>query len=113
MSLRTTLTAGFLASALLAAPFARGAEPKVANVTITEDGVQPATVMAKAGQPVKLVVLRKTDSTCMKDIVGKDFGVQKALPLNQPVTVEVKPAKAGTYKFVCGMGMELLTLKVQ
>ena len=34
-----------------------------------------------------------------------DYKINKKLPLNEPVTVEFTPQKAGTVKFTCGMDM--------
>jgi plastocyanin domain-containing protein len=38
-------------------------------------------------RPVTLVITRETGRTCAKEIVIKDHGIEKALPLGQPVTV--------------------------
>ena len=106
--------------ALVAATPCLGAEStasKVAQQTvelaITSEGTVPATVVAKSGQPMKLIITRKTDSTCVQQVVMKDFGVDKPLPLNTPVAVEVTPAKKGTYRLQCGMGMTFASLKVE
>lgn len=76
------------------------------DVTVTPDGfivAKPRTL--KAGQPVTLVVTRTTDKTCAKDIVLKEFGISKALPLNQTVEVTFVPKKAGKVHFACAMDM--------
>ncbi len=103
------------ALALTVAPgaLAAGNKARTVKVEITEDGTQPATVEAKAGQPMKLVLTRKTDATCMKDVVMKEFGVDEKLPLDQPVAVTVTPEKPGTYVAKCGMGMDIVTLHVK
>jgi len=118
MALTKLLAPCLAAFALLASPPARAAGPasekaQVVELAITSEGTFPDTVTAKAGQPLKLVITRKTDSTCVNQVVMKDFGVDKPLPLNKPVTVELRPAKAGTYHLVCGMGMNFASLKVQ
>ncbi|ACL63681.1 conserved hypothetical protein [Anaeromyxobacter dehalogenans 2CP-1] len=74
-------------------------------VTVTSDGFTPAEVKAKTGETVKLVVTRKVQRTCATEIVMKDFGVNQPLPLDQAVTVTVKPKAPGTYRFACGMDM--------
>jgi plastocyanin domain-containing protein len=51
------------------------------------------------------VVTRKTDRTCAKEIVIKDFGINKPLPLNQPVEITFTPTKAGSFRYACGMDM--------
>lgn len=64
----------------------------------------PSEIRAKAGQPITLVVTRKTDLTCAKQIVFADLGVQKDLPLNQAVEVTVTPTK-GDIRFACDMDL--------
>jgi plastocyanin domain-containing protein len=83
------------------------------DIAVTEKGFEPASIDVKKGQPVELVFTRKTDHTCIKEVVV-DTGaskVQKPLPLNTPVAIKTKFAKAGTY--VCGMNMFSGTVKVQ
>jgi plastocyanin domain-containing protein len=89
---------------------AKGKEPKkvpeqVVTMEVTGEGFVPAQVKVKAGVPVKLVVTRKTDRTCANEIVIKDFGINKPLPLDQPVEVTFTPTKAGKFRYACGMDM--------
>jgi plastocyanin domain-containing protein len=72
---------------------------------VTSEGFVPAQVKVKAGQPVKLIVTRKTDVTCAKEIVIKDFGINKPLPLNQPVEITFTPSKKGQIRYACAMDM--------
>ena len=55
--------------------------------------------------PTKLVVTRTTDRTCVKEIVIKDFVIDKPLPLNQPVEITFTPSKPGQFRYACGMNM--------
>ncbi|MCM2334926.1 MAG: cupredoxin domain-containing protein [Anaeromyxobacteraceae bacterium] len=75
------------------------------DIAVTSDGFAPASIKVKQGQPVKLVVTRKTDRTCATEIVIKDAGISQKLPLNQPVTVEFTPKKSGQLRYACGMDM--------
>jgi plastocyanin domain-containing protein len=75
------------------------------QLSVTSEGFVPAEVKVKAGQPVKLVVTRQVERTCATDIVIKDFGIKKALPLQQPVEVDFTPAKTGKVRFACAMDM--------
>lgn len=59
----------------------------------------------KVNQPVTLMVTRTVDGTCAKDIVLKEFGISKPLPLNTPVEVSFVPRKVGKVHFSCAMGM--------
>lgn len=93
-----------------ATAFAKGKEQKVpqeqvVTMEVTGEGFVPAQVKVKANQPVKLVVTRKTDRTCAKEIVIKDFGINKSLPLNQPVEITFAPTKVGKFRYACAMDM--------
>ena len=48
--------------------------------------------------------MRKTDETHAKEVVIKDQGINRNLPLDEPVTVEFTPSK-GEFTFSCGMDM--------
>jgi len=89
-----------------------GAKDRV-TVEVTQEGFVPKEIPAKAGQPITLVVTRKTDLTCAKQIVFADLGVEKELPLNEAVEVTVTPTKAGDLRFACGMDMVAGKLVVQ
>jgi plastocyanin domain-containing protein len=93
-----------------ASAFAKGKEQtkapeQVVTMEVTGEGFVPALVKVKAGQPVKLVVTRKTDRTCATEIVIKEFGINKPLPLNQPVEITFTPIKAGKLRYACAMDM--------
>jgi plastocyanin len=76
---------------------------RTVEVAVTDNGFEPSKVKANKGEKVRLVVTRKTDSTCAKEIVIKDHGINQPLPLNKAVTVEFTPAKAGEIRYACGM----------
>ena len=73
-------------------------------VEVTDAGFVPADVQVKAGQPVRLVVTRKTPKGCANELVLEDLGIHQALPLDTPVTVEFTPTETGTLKYACAMG---------
>lgn len=73
------------------------------ELTVTSKGFEPANVKVKAGQPVRLVVTRKTDKTCAKELILDDLGINQPLPLDTPVTVEFTPSEAGTLRYACAM----------
>lgn len=83
------------------------------TVEVTQDGFVPKEIPAKAGQAITLIVTRKTDLTCAKQIIFADLGVQKDLPLNEAVEVTVTPTKAGDLRFACSMDMVAGKLVVQ
>ena len=85
------------------------------EVAITDKGFEPDKLEVKKGQPVELVFTRKTDQTCIKEVV-LDTGaakIQKPLPLNKPVVIKTKFTKAGDLKYACNMNMFSGTVTVQ
>lgn len=78
----------------------------VQEVDITvKGGYQPATIMVKAGQLLRLKFTRREASTCGEDLILSDFGKRVHLPENRTITVEVTPQNPGEYQFTCGMNM--------
>ncbi|TMA16122.1 MAG: cupredoxin domain-containing protein [Deltaproteobacteria bacterium] len=94
------MNAILIAVLLAAAPAARTIE-----LAVTTKGFEPEKVELKKGEPVHLVVTRKTDSTCATEIVIKDLGIKKELPLNKAVAIDFTPQKSGEISYVCGMDM--------
>jgi plastocyanin domain-containing protein len=74
-------------------------------IAVTEKGFEPAVVRVPAGKPVTLVVTRKTDRTCAKEIVIAEENVKKDLPLGEPVEISFTPRQAGEIRYACGMDM--------
>ena len=89
----------------LAAPKAPKKPPREIQVTVTSEGFQPAEIKTKAGEPLRLVITRTTDRTCAKQVVIKDLGVNKPLPLNEAVAVEITPKENGQLRYACSMDM--------
>ncbi len=79
--------------------------PQVIEISVTKEGFVPKEVKVKVGQPVKLLVTRKVDKTCAKEIVIKDYGINEPLPLDKTVTVNFTASKTGPARFACGMDM--------
>ena len=115
MNLRTWTTLAALAIGLPAAALAQthdhaaarhsGKAARTIEITVTSDGFTPADLNVKAGETVRLVVTRKTERTCAKEIVIRDLGVNQPLPLDKPVTIEIVPKKAGKLRYACAMDM--------
>lgn len=80
-------------------------QEQVVPIEVTSAGFVPSQVRAQANQPTRLVVTRKSNRTCAKEIVLRDFGVDKPLPLNQPVEIAFTPTKPGQIRYACGMNM--------
>jgi plastocyanin domain-containing protein len=83
-----------------------GAEGPVQNrveMALTEKGFEPQNLRVKKGEPVTLIITRKTDATCANEIVIDEHKINTKLPLNQPVTVTFTPTKSGELKYGCAM----------
>jgi plastocyanin domain-containing protein len=85
------------------------------EIAITDSGFEPNKVEVKKGEPVELVFTRKTDKTCIKEVI-LDTGIkkiEKPLPLNKPTVIKTKFTKAGDLKYACKMNMFSGTVSVQ
>ncbi len=105
ISIFVTVVAVAGATALAKGQKPRSSPEQIVTMQVTSEGFVPAQVKVKAGQPVKLVVTRKTDMTCAKEIVIKEFGINQPLPLNQPVEITFTPIKPGQVRYACAMDM--------
>jgi plastocyanin domain-containing protein len=100
----------FVVAGLLMPALAVNAAPppapagKTVEMSVTDKGFEPAVVKVKKGEPVTLVITRKTDKTCATEIVIDEEKISTKLPLGKPVTVTFTPKKAGDIKYGCAMG---------
>lgn len=76
----------------------------VVDLAVTEKGFEPSPVPLKKGEPVKLVVTRKTDLTCATELVMDEYKIDAKLPLNEPVEIAFTPHQSGTLRYGCAMG---------
>ena len=74
------------------------------DVTV-KGGYQPATIIARTGQVLRLNFTRKESTPCGEEVVLPDFGQRAHLPQDRTVTIEVRPGGPGEYAFTCGMNM--------
>ncbi len=74
------------------------------DVTV-KGGYQPATVVARAGRPLRLNFTRREATPCGEEVVLPGFGKRAHLPQDKTVPIEVTPEKPGEYEFTCGMNM--------
>lgn len=72
---------------------------------VVDGGYKPELVRLKAGVPAQLTFLRKSSSSCFDEVLLPDFGQQAKLPVGQPFTFEIMPAKPGSFTYSCGMHM--------
>lgn len=113
--LRTCLIALTVFSITLAWCTMAGAKPRAQRLTvkITQRGFEPETLRLRRGVQVRITFLRTTDQTCATEIVLRDFGIRRELPLNQPVVITLTPKTRGEFSFTCGMNMMRGKLIVQ
>lgn len=76
---------------------------RIVALTVTESGYEPSPVTLKKGEPVKLVVTRKTEQTCATEVVMEEHNINTPLPLNTPVEIAFTPSKTGELRYGCGM----------
>jgi plastocyanin domain-containing protein len=82
--------------------------PGELRVTASEHGFSPSSLTIAKGTPGSLATVsfvRTTDQTCATEVVFPELDIKKALPLNQPVAVNLPSDSARTLTFQCGMGM--------
>lgn len=88
---------------MLSAPAAAPA-PRRVEISVTEKGFEPNSILVKKDEPLKLVVTRKTEATCAKKLVLDEAKVSVDLPMNKPVEIDFTPTKSGPVKYGCQMG---------
>ena len=75
------------------------------KVLVTEQGYEPPKVTVRTGTPARITFVGTTDKTCGTEVVFPSLNIKRALPLNQPVTIEFTPQSSSEIGFVCGMNM--------
>jgi len=91
----------------------RAAGPQTIAIAVTDRGFEPARIKARAGQPLALLVTRRTDATCAKEIVIAEANINRELPLDEEVRIEFTPEKSGELRYACGMDMIAGTITLE
>mgnify|MGYP001426172951 CR=1 FL=1 len=97
-----------VASALAAGCKRSDASTPTADVTASEHGFSPPSLKLTQGGPgshAAVTFVRTTDRTCATEVVFPELNIERKLPLNQVVSVEVPTDTARTLAFQCGMAM--------
>ncbi|HLF68100.1 MAG TPA: cupredoxin domain-containing protein [Gaiellaceae bacterium] len=68
-------------------------------------GYEPSTVVARAGERLRLTFRREDRLACTEEVVFPHFGRSATLPAGEEVTVELLLEEPGEYAFTCGWGM--------
>jgi len=77
----------------------------VVTIAVGEDGYAPEAVRAKAGQPVKLVLVTNNTYSCTRAFVLPSLDIEQTLPETGTTVLKLPAQKAGTVPFTCSMGM--------
>ena len=96
------------ASGESSAPSMLGAMGGPLSVTAGEHGFTPASLAIPKGGPgskATVTFVRTTDKTCATEVVFPDLNIDKPLPLNHAVDIDVPSDAARTLTFQCGMAM--------
>jgi plastocyanin domain-containing protein len=75
------------------------------RVEVGAEGFRPARVPVKAGTSVQLAFRRTGDGGCGDRVVFPALKLERALPLDETVLVQVLAPKSGELAFTCGMDM--------
>ena len=84
--------------------FGKKEESQELEIQVTERGFEPARVRIARDEATTLVVTRKTERTCAKQIVLDELGIREELPFGKAVRITLTPRKSGPMKFGCAMG---------
>lgn len=76
-----------------------------ATITVGDTSFEPSRLTLRAGVPARLTFTRTSEKTCATSVVFASLNVRRDLPLNQSVSVEFTPSRAGEIAFACGMNM--------
>jgi len=74
-------------------------------IIVDREGYQPSAIKLRRGVPARLTFIRKAAEGCGTEVLIPAYKIDRPLPLNTPVVVEITPNRSGRFKFTCGMNM--------
>jgi len=80
-------------------------EQQRVTIIVGAQAYRPSSVTLRRGVPAELTFIRKIEQTCGRDIVIPAYGINRPLPLDTPVVIQLTPKRSGRFKFTCGMDM--------
>ena len=101
----TGALAALVAAAVLAGCGGEKAAAAEVAIELTDAGFVPAVASVPKGRAVTLVVTRKTDETCAREMVFAGTGEKHDLPLGKAVRIELPADHADTLDYACHMDM--------
>ena len=85
----------------------------VQKIAVTvKGGYSPELIHVRQGVPLEIEFDRQESGECTNRVVFADLGVSAGLPAHTKTTVRLRPDRAGTFGFACGMNMVHGTLVV-
>jgi plastocyanin domain-containing protein len=84
------------------------ASAPMADVTASDHGFSPSSLTLPAGGPGShgtVTFVRTTDRTCATEVVFPALNIDKMLPLNEVVSVDLPTDAPRRLTFQCGMSM--------
>jgi Cu+-exporting ATPase len=85
----------------------------VQKIAVTvRGGYRPDRIHVRQGVPLEIEFDRQESGECTNRVVFADLGVTAGLPAYTRTTVRLRPDRAGTFGFACGMNMVHGTLVV-
>jgi Cu+-exporting ATPase len=85
----------------------------VQRIAVTvRGGYSPDRIHARQGVPLEIEFDRQESGECTNRVVFADLGVNAGLPAHTKTVVRLRPDRAGTFGFACGMNMVHGTLVV-
>ena len=83
------------------------------KIVVDAKGFTPSEVHVEKGKPATLAFVRTTDGTCATKVVFPELKLEKDLPLDTAVAINVPTDRARTLTFQCGMGMFQSSVVIQ
>jgi cobalt-zinc-cadmium efflux system membrane fusion protein len=76
-----------------------------ATIVVGDASFEPSRLTLHANVLARLTFTRTSATTCATSVVFPALKITKALPINEPVSLEFTPRRAGELAFACGMNM--------
>ncbi len=86
---------------------------RVIQLSITDDGFQPAVIVARKGERIRLVLVRHTKDMCTDMFTLDEFLVWRRLPLGKQVTETFVTSRVGEFPIECLPGKKTGVFRVE
>jgi plastocyanin domain-containing protein len=74
-------------------------------IQVTDEGFEPKVIEVKKGEPVTLIVTRRSDHTCATEMIFAGNDSTYDLPYQKKVVIHLAPMTGDTLRYACGMDM--------